>query len=142
MHMQASASPCLCSRLRRAGRAVTRAYDRAFEPFGLTVSQFAILRNAGRMDGPTVSALAEATGHERSGLWRSLQPLVREGLLTLSPGADQRTRRVEVTAKGQALAEAATPAWADMQRQLGGALGDARRSELLALLEELEALVD
>lgn len=142
MHMQAIPSPCVCARLRRATRAVTRAYDRVLEPHGVTVSQFSLLRHAGRLDGPTVSALAEATGHERSGLWRSLQPMVRDGLLSLSPGTDQRTRRVEVTAKGQALAEAAAPAWEDIQRQLGGALGEDRRAELLSLLEELEAVVD
>jgi DNA-binding MarR family transcriptional regulator len=138
----ATPGPCVCARLRRASRALTRSYDKALEPHGLTVTQFSLLRNAERLDGPSVTRLAEATGHDRSGLWRSLQPLAREGLVVLSPGKDQRTRRVEITPAGRAATEAALPAWEGIQADVARGLGEDRRARLLALLEEIEALAD
>ena len=134
-------APCICFRLRRATRALTRLYDEALEPSGLTVTQFSILRNSRRMDGPTLSQLADYTGHERSALWRTLQPLVRDGLVELSAGQDQRTRRIRVTAAGEDAIRRGEPYWEQSQAKVEAKLGDPRQRELVALLEEVETLV-
>jgi DNA-binding MarR family transcriptional regulator len=138
--MHTSSQPCICARLRRASRALTRLYDQALEPTGLTVTQFGILRHADRLDRPTVSALAEVTGHERSALWRTLQPLAAKGWLSLDSGSDQRTRRVTVTDEGRAAVAASEPAWRRTQDHVGEGLGEARSRQLVGLLKELEAL--
>jgi len=138
---QTATAPCICFRLRRASRAITRLYDDALEPTGLTVTQFSMLRHSKRLESPTVSKLAEETGHERSALWRTLQPLVRQGLIELSAGSDQRTRRVCVTAAGEEAMARAEPYWADSQAKVAARLGEHRQRELVALLKEVESLV-
>lgn len=138
--MQQSTAPCICFRVRRASRALTRLYDGALAPAGLTVTQFSILRNSQRLDGPTVSELADYTGHERTALWRTLQPLAREGLIELAAGPDQRTRRVRVTPAGEAAVRRAEPLWDESQAKVEARLGEARQRELVALLREVESL--
>jgi len=137
---QTSAAPCICFRVRRASRALTRLYDEALAPAGLTVTQFSILRNSQRLDGPTVSALAEYTGHERSALWRTLQPLVRDGLVELTAGQDQRSRRIRVTPAGEAAVTGAEPHWNACQARVEAKLGEPAQRELVALLKEVESL--
>jgi DNA-binding MarR family transcriptional regulator len=133
-------APCVCARLRRASRALTRVYDEALEPVGLTVTQFSLLRNVERLGEPTVTELADITGHERSGLWRTLQPLAREGVLVLAAGNDQRTRRVRLTDAGRDVLKAGLPAWTAAQARVEAVLGEERRADLINLLQELETL--
>ena len=73
------ASPCICGRLRRASRTLSRVYDEALAPVGLTVTQFSVMRTLSRLDRPGLLELAETTAHEKSALWRTLQPLERKG---------------------------------------------------------------
>ena len=142
MHMQQpSSAPCICFRVRRASRALTRLYDEALEPTGLTVTQFSILRNSERMDGPTLSQLAEHTGHERSALWRTVQPLIRDGLLTMDAGATERTRRLRITDAGREAVARGEPHWRDSQARVEARLGDENQRRLVALLKEIESLV-
>ncbi|NEX91306.1 MarR family winged helix-turn-helix transcriptional regulator [Caulobacter sp. 17J65-9] len=133
--------PCLCARVRRASRALTRAYDEALAPAGLTVMQFSALRNVERMGDPTLTVLAQATGHERSAMWRTLQPLAREGLLTLGSGRGRDAGKIEITDAGQALLERALPYWQAAQDRLHVGLGEDRRRALIALLSEVEVVL-
>jgi DNA-binding MarR family transcriptional regulator len=142
MITETTSSPCVCARLRRASRALTRVYDEALQPIGLTVTQFSLLRNVERMGEPTVTELADVTGHERSGLWRGLQPLARDGLLILAPGSDQRTRRVRLTDAGRDVLVRGLPGWTAAQTRVETVLGEERRGELIKLLQELESLGD
>ena len=138
---QSSAAPCICFRVRRASRALTRLYDEALAPAGLTVTQFSILRNSERLDGPTLSQLAEHTGHERSALWRTVQPLARQGLLTMEAGKDERTRRLRVTDAGREAMARGEPHWRETQAKVESRLGEEDQRRLVALLKEIEALV-
>jgi DNA-binding MarR family transcriptional regulator len=138
--MQPSTAPCICFRVRRASRSLTRLYDDALAPAGLTVTQFSILRNSRRLDGPTVSELADYTGHERTALWRTLQPLVREGLIELLPGADKRAHRIRITPAGETAVKRAEPLWAESQGRVAALLGEDKQRQLVALLKEVESL--
>lgn len=69
--------------MRRATRALTRAYDEALAPFGITVQQFAILRDIQRAGTIPLPRLAEGLVMDRTSLYRALPPLEREGLLVL-----------------------------------------------------------
>lgn len=131
---------CICGRLRRASRALTRTYDEALAPAGLTVTQFSLLRHLNRLDRPTLAELAENTAHEKSGLWRTLQPLIRAGVIQSGVVEGRRGARLSLTASGQALLAEAMPLWTAAQTQVGDALGE-RRDHLLTLLKEVEALV-
>ena len=59
-------SQCLCINLRRAARGVSRHYDGALDGFGINVAQYSLLCNLQRLNEPSISALAEAMGLDRS----------------------------------------------------------------------------
>ncbi|MDF3931802.1 MarR family winged helix-turn-helix transcriptional regulator [Pseudomonas citronellolis] len=132
---------CLCTQLRRAARGVTRVYDDALQDIGLTVAQFSLLRHLARLEQPSISALAEAMGLDRSTLGRNLRPLQADGLVELLGDADdQRNRLVQLTAQGRERLERGAQPWEDAQQRMFARLGEERREQLMALLGELEAL--
>ncbi|MBH9337703.1 winged helix-turn-helix transcriptional regulator [Pseudomonas aeruginosa] len=140
IHASMLPTQCLCTKLRRAARSVSRFYDEALADTGLKVAQFSLLRHVRRLDRPSISELAEAMGLDRSTLGRNLRVLEGDGLLRLTGGEDQRNRLVELTPAGLDALERGTPAWEDAQRRLAGRLGEERSGALAALLAELERL--
>jgi DNA-binding MarR family transcriptional regulator len=132
---------CACFNVRRASRTVTRFYDRALAPSGLTAPQFTILGGVG-MAGPIgVSALAERLGLDSTTLTRNLQILVRRRLIKMTPGDDRRERVISMTAAGEAALSAATPLWREAQDRVVAMLGADRLRRLiddLAALDELD----
>lgn len=127
--------PCVCGRLRRTSRALTRRYDEALAPVGLTVTQFSIMRTLSRLDRPSLAELAETTAHEKSALWRTVQPLIRAGWI--SADTEQRAQRLSVTPAGQEKLSDAMPLWRSAQSKVSETLG-ANEAALIALLKEIE----
>lgn len=131
---------CLCNKTRRAARAVTRLYDEALAPAGLKVTQFSLLRMLLRIGPQPVSAVAEATGLDRTTLTRNLRGLAKDKLVAFGAGQDRRERRVLVTSRGRRLVERATPYWEAVQARMRAALGDEDHERLFALLGKLEGM--
>jgi DNA-binding MarR family transcriptional regulator len=131
---------CLCTKLRRASRGVTRIYDDALAEVGLNAAQFSLLRYLQRLGQPSISALAEAMGLDRSTLGRNLRVVEGRGLLQLGGGADQRSRQVALTAAGVRVLEQGAPLWERAQQELALRLGAEKRAELMALLDDLETI--
>ncbi len=67
---------------------------------------------------PRISALAEATGLDRSTLGRNLRVLQKDGWASLSAGTDERTRLVTLTKAGQLALLRAVPLWDAAQAQV------------------------
>ncbi len=134
------ASSCTCTRLRRAARTMTHLYDAALAPAGITVAQFSLMRNVIRLAEPHISALANATGLERSTVGRNLQLLNKAGLVRMELGEDRRTKVVRLTAGGEAVINRATPLWQQVQGAIEGGLGNEQHAKLFTLLERIEAL--
>lgn len=128
---------CYCTKARRVARLLTAAYDEALAPTGLKVTQFALLRMSARLEAPSITALAEATGLDRSTLGRNLRVLAKEGLVRLGPGEDERARSVTLTREGAAAMTRATPYWQAAQDELEGLLDAAERSVLDRILTRL-----
>ncbi len=128
---------CLCTKVRRAALGVTAGYDQTLQRVGLKATQFSLLRTITRIESPTISTLAEATGHDRSTLGRNLRVLMKMGLVSLGPGEDERTRLVRLTADGRARIEAALPLWEEAQRAMEARLGRDRWETLQAILSDL-----
>lgn len=128
---------CLCTQLRRASRGVTRRYDDALAAVGLGAAQFSLLRHVQRLGQPSISALAEAMGLDRSTLGRNLRVLEEQALLQLSEARDLRAREVSLTDAGERRIAQALPLWEQMQQELNLQLGEGRRAELMQLLEAL-----
>lgn len=133
-------SPCVCGRLRRASRALTRLYDEALEPVGLTVTQFSVMRTLNRYYWPTLAELAEATAHEKSALWRTLQPLAKKGWVDAAAREGERGQRLALTPAGREKLNDAMPPWRKAQARVSETLGP-REAALIELLKEVEAHV-
>ncbi|TWD99320.1 MarR family transcriptional regulator [Pseudomonas sp. AG1028] len=129
---------CLCTRLRRASRGVSKLYDDALSGVGLSVAQYSLLRHLQRLDQPSITDLADAVGLERSTLGRNLRVLEGRGLVALADGADQRNRLVSLTIRGEKLIAEALDAWQGVQLELKQRL----QPHHLQALDELLASLD
>lgn len=127
---------CTCFRLRRASRKVTQYYDRFLEPSGLKVTQYSLLGNIRASEQISITELAEALGMDRTTLTRNLKPLLDQGLVTVSEGADRRTRAIQVTPEGDAAFKRAVPRWKEAQARLVETVGRDRVTELHRLIDE------
>ncbi len=130
------AANCLNYNLRRTSRLVNRYYEQALKPAGLRAGQFNLLVPVGLRGALSITQLAEILGMERSALARNLKPLERKRWVTLTVGADRRTRLVRLTREGRWLLRTAYPFWEQAQRELASALTG---SVLRALLKGLRA---
>lgn len=134
------ASPCHCTRLRRAAQRLTHVYDAALAGTGLKITQFSLLRAIEREGEPTLGRLSQATGLDRSTLGRDVRVLRRAGLVALGHGRDGRTTVVALTEAGRERVRAALPHWERAQGRLEEALGPESRSELETILGRVAAL--
>lgn len=136
----AMARLCMCASVRRASRALTNLYDEILAPSGLRVMQFSLLAHLAGVDEATVTRLAEVRVIDRTTLTRNLTPLERDGLVTVTAGADRRTRVVRITDAGRAAMKRAFPYWRIAQEQIVSGLGTERFGALLGEMEALSAL--
>jgi DNA-binding MarR family transcriptional regulator len=137
---QPYASPCTCSRLRRATRAVTQLYDDALAPVGLRVTQLSLLLTLQRLGTLTIGDLAARTLLDRTALSRNLDPLAARHLVAIVPGRDARTREVSLTRQGIAAIAAAAPHWERVQREVARHVGRDRLGGLYDILRDIESL--
>jgi DNA-binding MarR family transcriptional regulator len=133
-------SACICNNLRRAARLVTNYYDKLLEPAGLRVSQATVLVVLYLGGVQTINEMAEKLELDRTTLTRNLKPLAQQGLLTIVPGSDQRTRVVSLTSEGEAALLNVLPLWEQTQSYMVEGIGEANASLLLEQLSEAAAL--
>ncbi|MHB8668450.1 MAG: MarR family winged helix-turn-helix transcriptional regulator [Burkholderiales bacterium] len=125
---------CTCARLRKLARRVTRLYDAHLAPQAIKVTQYSILANAARGERSVCEFAAELE-MDRSTLSRNLAPLAAQGWVSLSIGADPRSRRIAVTAAGRRKLKAALPLWRKAQSEVEAILGAAAVGELHRKIE-------
>ena len=128
---------CLCLHAQRAARALSRRFDEAFRPFGITSGQFSLLNSLNRPAPPTIGQVAETLAMDRSTVTANLKPLERAGLLeTTTDPDDRRGRRIVLAEAGRALLTRATPVWLEEHARVEATLvggGDALRAGLRQL---------
>lgn len=117
-------SPCVCTSLRKAARAVSRSYDEALAGTGMTIAQFSVLRHIARGGDIPLSRLAEALVMDRTSLYRALAPLEQKGWVTTGSAPKGRTRVAALTDAGRDAMEAASIPWRVAQARLIGAMGE------------------
>lgn len=120
---------CTCARLRKLTRRLTRIYDAHLAGQAIKVTQYSLLANAARGER-TLSEFAVELEMDRSTLSRNLAPLVAQGWVEISVGADPRSRSIGVTAAGRRKLKAALPLWRKAQCEIESLLGAARVGEL------------
>ncbi len=131
-------SNCSCAMLQRGARKVTRAYELALRPAGLTPNQFTLLTIISRLEVMSVNQLADIIGCERTTLSRNLKPLIRDGFIETDTGQDQRIKKILITSSGREKQQTAETLWTTAQDDLVSKLGISSWSKLMQLLTELD----
>lgn len=135
MHTHPLPSPCACTTLRKASRAITRFYDEALETAGVTATQFAVMRAVERQGTVTMSHVAKTLVMDRTSFYRAVMPLVRDRLLRYARSTgDARAKCLAITPKGRARMAAAAKAWEDAQDRMVSRIGPQRWKQTAALL--------
>lgn len=107
---------CAAFNLRRASRIVTRRYEDALKPLGLTSFQFTALTALSNHPAIPHSAMAEAFGMSNSTITRNLKPMEAKGLVTVTSSTkDARVKLASITPDGRGLLRKALPLWQKAQ---------------------------
>jgi DNA-binding MarR family transcriptional regulator len=138
--LRAFAEACACSHVRKAARVITQLYDTFLQPSGLRMTQYTVLVVIALSEPETVMHLAEQLAMDRSALARALKPLENQGLVTVEPGSDRRTRLVRLTEQGRQALIKAYPYWLQAQKQVIEHFGEQQTYVLLSDLKKVEAL--
>jgi DNA-binding MarR family transcriptional regulator len=115
---------CLVTRLRLATRMVTKVYEDALRPFGLTASQMALLAVAADRGVLRQAEVITLLQLDSSTLSRNLDRMRANGWLEVVPEADARVHSHRLTPAGAALLERVMPAWRAAQRRASELLGE------------------
>jgi DNA-binding MarR family transcriptional regulator len=110
---------CLAFRVRRLNRRVTRIYDAALRPRGLTIAQFNMLVALGLSVDLRAGDLVRALDLEKSTVSRNLKRLIEHRWVS----AADTDRVLRLTATGRKLVARTLPAWRQAQREAAAAIG-------------------
>ena len=115
---------CLAVRTLSAARAISRRYDTALRPVGLTITQFTLLAAIAQTRPNSISEIAERLSMERTSLTRGAKLLEASDLIERSGEAGTRKRALRITDKGLTLLQEAYPLWEKAQLETEALLGD------------------
>jgi DNA-binding MarR family transcriptional regulator len=118
------ARECLAVRVRLLNRVITRIYDDALRPLGVTVNQMNILAVLENLSEAQPGDLCRVLHMEKSTVSRNVERMLRHGWLSEKPGADARCVLLATTAEGRALLKKALPLWGKAQEQVRELLGE------------------
>ncbi len=129
---------CSCSALRQAARHISRLYDEALAPSGLSLNQYSILSKLNRFGPKVIQDLAQLLVMDRSTLGHLIRPLEAKGLVEMvSSQMDGRQRIISLTASGVALLKEAKPLWAKAERRFERVFGSDKAAGLRILLKQM-----
>jgi len=124
-------------RVRRLNRLVTRLYDEALRPHGLTVAQFVLIAFVAGTGPVSASEVGKSLDLEKSTLSRNLHRLDEQGLLRTSPSAAGVGLLIELNAKGRNVFTQSMDSWARVQQRLENAVG----TDVAATLDRLSQAI-
>ena len=124
-------------RARTVARKVTRLYDEALRPAGITVGQFTTLIGISLANPKSISGFAERLGMDRSTLTRNLKLLEQMKLIEIGPERYRRAREMTITAAGQQVLRDAYPHWQAAQETLRDRLGDEEWQSAHGIFDQL-----
>ena len=127
---------CTNFKLRQMLRSVARLYDAEIGKAGLKATQYSLLAHVAALGPIQPVELARRLGMDASTLSRNLRPLIDMGWLVQGPGADARSRLIEITESGEAKRLEARRHWKRAQAELTEKLGEARVQALHQLIDE------
>jgi len=135
------AEGCSCSAARQASRHLSRYYDEALAPAGLSLNQYAILSNAFDYGPQTIQSLADRLVMDRSTLGHLLRPLEARGWLAIAPHATNKRQRVIVSTKaGKETLFLARGLWVEAERGFEQAFGVEDAATFRRLMSRIVAM--
>ncbi len=117
------ADRCLATRARRLDREVTRAYNEALRPYGITSPQLTVLVNIALLEPVSPGALADRIGLAKSTLTRNVQRMIQVGWVRSDGTAHDRLEDLSLSRKGETLLSEAYEGWVSAQAHAEGRLG-------------------
>ena len=137
---ESTSSTCIALRVRQLSRIITRVYDDALRPLGITASQFTLLNQLAQQDAITAVEIGGALDIEKSTLSRNLKRLLALGHIAMDPPAGRRGRGLHLTAKGQDVIKKSFPDWNEAQNKAVAVMGVASRATHDGLLLQADKL--
>jgi DNA-binding MarR family transcriptional regulator len=126
---------CLCATVRRTGRLLTRQYEDALRPAGMTVSQFELMNTVRAMEPVDQSRLAKQLENDQTTLSRNIKLLLELGWVTTDAGQDGRQRSYRLSETGLKTLREAARHWQRMHDRMEATLG---LSELWPILDRIQ----
>ena len=130
---------CTNIKLRQLMRRVAQHYDAEVGKTGLKTTQYSLLSFLVKLGPLKPGELARVLKLDASTLTRNLKPLVAAGWLTLGPGADGRSRIVNITDAGREKRQEAQRRWRVAQEAINTTLGVTNVLALHALIDDCMA---
>jgi DNA-binding MarR family transcriptional regulator len=114
---RAMRTECLAMRVRQLNRRVTRIYDAALRPHGVSTAQLNVLVALALMSAARPTDVAHALGLEKSTLSRNLERMTARGWVAVGAGERGTEQQLRLLPAGRRVLEDALPAWRAAQRQ-------------------------
>jgi len=127
------AEDCLGVRVRLLSRRLSRIYDSALRPLGLTVGQLNVLSVIDVVDSAPAGRVADLLAMEISTLSRNAHIMENEGWITIERAERGNGRILRLTPAGVLKLREARPAWDRAQTKARELLGDQGARELKRL---------
>lgn len=126
---------CLCFRVRRVSRVLTRLYDEALRGTGVQATQLTLINAIAMIcatgDGASMSRLAEIMAMDLTTVSRNVRPLRSDGLVSVERSRhDGRVRVVKLTGAGEEKLAELLPAWQKAHERVLDLLGRELAEEL------------
>ena len=131
------AKRCTALRTLMTARSVSRLYDHAMKPLGLTGTQFTLLVSISSQQFKSISELGEALNIEKSTLSRNLRPLLTANLIERDKNSTGRAISHVLTRRGELTLEKAYPVWKSVQDTLEAEIGEEELGRGYAFLKNL-----
>ncbi len=128
---------CLAVRVRLLNRAITRIYDAALRPCGLTIAQLNLLTSIANRQPVPAGEIAQLLSMEISTLSRNARLLQDEGLVQIDHAEHGNGRMLTLTDAGVERLAELLPAWRTAQRQAQELLGDDAARSIKQLVDRM-----
>lgn len=122
---------CASLNLRMTARAVTRIYDRALRPLGVTSTQLPLLAAINAGVNASINCLAQDLDLERSTVSRELDVLKRRGLVVAEAALDRRATKLTLTPLGNKTLAAGFRGWQRAHESITREYGEEDFEQLL-----------
>lgn len=138
--MPTTPDQCFALSIRKADRVISQIYNEHLSPYGLKVTQFAVLRALHFLGETSAKVIQEKLVMEQATVSRALKPLIRDNFIQIAEGLDKREKIISLTSEGEALFKEASHPWALAQTQIRDTLGTKFEQDILALSAQIITL--